>query len=41
LVAIAVGKAAPAEKLQGPLFEREVATRVRLELDEIVIDGNI
>lgn len=41
LVAIAVGKVAPADKLQGPLFEREVATRVRLELDEIVIDGNI
>ncbi len=41
LVGIVVGKAAPADKLEGPLFEREVATRVRLELDEIVIDGNI
>jgi nitroreductase len=41
LVGIVVGKAAPAEKLEGPLYEREVATRVRLELDEIVIDGNI
>lgn len=41
LVAIAIGKVAPADKLQGPLFEREVATRVRLELDEIIIDGNI
>ncbi|MEY4019011.1 MAG: hypothetical protein RLZZ590_311 [Actinomycetota bacterium] len=41
LVGIVVGKAAPADKLEGPLYEREVATRVRLELDEIVIDGNI
>ncbi len=41
LVGIVVGKAAPADKLEGPLFEREVATRVRLGLDEIVIDGNI
>jgi nitroreductase len=41
LVAIAIGKVAPAEKLQGPLYDRELAPRVRLPLDEIVIDGNI
>ncbi len=41
LVGIVVGKVAPAEKLEGPMYEREVATRVRRELDEIVIDGNI
>lgn len=41
LVGIVIGKVAPADKLEGPLFEREVATRVRLELDELVIDGKI
>ena len=39
LVVIAVGKIAPAEQLQGPAFEREVAPRVRLELDEVMLYG--
>ena len=39
LVLIAVGKIAPAEQLEGPAYEREVAPRVRLELDEIMIYG--
>jgi len=39
LVAIAVGKVAPAEQLQGPAFEREIAPRVRLTLDEIIVHG--
>ena len=39
LVLIAVGKIAPADQLEGPAYEREVAPRVRLELDEIMIYG--
>ena len=39
LVVIAVGKIAPAEQLEGPAYEREVAPRVRLELDEIMLYG--
>ena len=39
LVLIAVGKIAPAEQLEGPAYEREVAPRVRLDLDEIMIYG--
>ncbi len=39
LVAVAIGKQAAAETLQGPAFEREVAPRTRLELDEIVLHG--
>ena len=39
LTVIAVGKVAPAEELEGPAFEREVAPRVRLELDEIMLYG--
>jgi len=39
LTVIAVGKIAPAEELEGPAFEREVAPRVRLELDEIMLHG--
>ena len=39
LTIIAVGKIAPAEELEGPAFEREVAPRVRLELDEIMLYG--
>jgi nitroreductase len=39
LTVIAVGKIAPAEELEGPAFEREVAPRVRLELDEIMLYG--
>ncbi len=36
---LAVGKVAPAEQLEGPAYEREVAPRVRLELDEIMLYG--
>ena len=39
LVAIAVGKVAPANNLEGPAYEREIAPRTRLELDEIVLHG--
>ena len=39
LTVIAVGKIALAEELEGPAFEREVAPRVRLELDEIMLYG--
>ena len=39
LVAIAVGKVAPAEQLEGPAFEREVAPRVRHTLDEVMLYG--
>jgi nitroreductase len=39
LTVIAVGKVAPAEELEGPAFEREVAPRVRLELDELMLYG--
>lgn len=39
LVALAVGKLAPADQLEGVLLEREVAARTRLTLDEIVLHG--
>jgi len=39
LVMIAVGKVALAEQLEGPAYEREVAPRVRLSLDEIMLYG--
>jgi nitroreductase len=39
VVSLAVGKIAPAEALPEPLFEREVAPRVRKDLDEIVLHG--
>jgi nitroreductase len=39
LVVIAVGKAAPAEKLEGPAYEREIQPRVRLALEDIVLHG--
>ena len=39
LVLIAVGKLAPAENLEGPAYDREIAPRVRLELNEVVIYG--
>jgi hypothetical protein len=38
-VLIAVGKVAPAEQLEGPAYEREIAPRVRLSLDEIMLHG--
>ena len=39
VIAIAVGKVAPAEKLEGPAYEREITPRARLTLDEIVLHG--
>lgn len=39
LVAIAIGKQAPADQLQGPAHEREIAPRVRHDLDDIVLHG--
>ena len=39
IVIMAIGKQAPAEQLEGPAFDREVAPRTRKELSEIVIAG--
>lgn len=39
LVVVAIGKVAPAEQLEGPARDRELAPRTRLELDEIVLHG--
>jgi nitroreductase len=39
LVVIAIGKGAPAELLEGGAYDREVAMRSRLPLDEIVLHG--
>jgi nitroreductase len=39
VVLIAVGKIAPAEQLEGPAYEREIAPRVRHELDDIMLYG--
>lgn len=39
IVVVAVGKLAPAEDLEGPAYEREIAPRTRLSLDEIVLHG--
>lgn len=39
IIVIAVGKVAPAEQLEGSAYEREIAPRVRLELDDIVLHG--
>ena len=39
VVIVAIGKVASADQLEGPAFEREVAPRTRLTLDEIVLHG--
>ena len=39
VVSLTVGKIAPASELPEPLYEREIAPRVRKELDEIVLTG--
>ena len=39
IVIMAIGKQAPAEQLEGPAYEREIAPRVRLSLDEIMLHG--
>ncbi len=39
LVVVSIGKVAAADTLQGPAYEREIAPRTRLTLDEIVLHG--
>ena len=39
IVIMAVGKQAPADQLEGPAYDREVAPRSRKDLSEIVIAG--
>jgi nitroreductase len=39
IMAMTIGKRADASVLEGAAYEREVAPRVRLELDEIVLHG--
>ncbi len=39
VVMLVLGKVAPAETLQGPAYEREIAPRVRKTLDEVVLHG--
>jgi nitroreductase len=39
VLVMTIGKRADASVLEGPAYEREVAPRVRLELDEIVLHG--
>ena len=39
IVIMAIGKQAPAELLEGPAYDREVAPRTRKELSEIVVKG--
>lgn len=41
LVAIAVGRLGSADQLEGPLHEREILPRVRHELDDLVLHGNL
>lgn len=40
-VAIAIGRQAPAEELEGVLHEREIAPRVRHALDDLILHGDI
>jgi nitroreductase len=39
IVIMAIGKQAPADQLEGPAYDREVAPRSRKDLSEIVIAG--
>ena len=39
IVIMAIGKQAPAEQLEGPAYDREIAPRTRKALSEIVIAG--
>lgn len=39
IVLLVLGKLAPAENLQGPAYEREIAPRVRKTIDEVVLHG--
>jgi hypothetical protein len=36
---MAIGKQAPAEQLEGPAYDREIAPRIRKPLSEIVVSG--
>ena len=40
ITVIAIGKIASADKLEGPLHEREIAPRTRVALDDIILHGN-
>ncbi len=39
LAALVIGKRAAADTLEGPAYEREISTRVRHDLDDIVLHG--
>jgi len=39
ITVIAIGKLAPADKLEGPLHEREIAPRTRIDLNDIILHG--
>jgi nitroreductase len=39
IVIMAIGKQGPAEQLEGPAYDREIAPRTRRDLSEIVIAG--
>jgi hypothetical protein len=39
IVIMAIGKQAPAEQLEGAVYDREIAPRTRKDLAEIVIKG--
>jgi hypothetical protein len=40
ITVIAIGKADSADKLEGPLHEREIAPRTRADLADIILHGN-
>jgi nitroreductase len=40
ITVIAIGKIASADKLEGPLHEREIAPRTRVDLADIILHGN-
>jgi nitroreductase len=39
IVIMAIGKQAPADQLEGPAYDREIAPRIRKSLSEIVVAG--
>ena len=40
ITVIAIGKLDAADKLEGPLHEREIAPRTRVDLADIILHGN-
>jgi hypothetical protein len=40
ITVIAIGKVDSADKLEGPLHEREIAPRTRIDLEDIILHGN-